>query len=259
MMENLRRKTGLISILWVLLLCVGCTTGSDAVSEEESANVEAADDSDTEQTLDGSDQDAFDASWQTINQGLSEEERMRFNVIVLAAVISELTPETPGEEIDVASMLDALDGKTPRQLRVIAEEFIDGELDLEQLTPEEVQEISEEVEFDLKDEPTLTEIIELVEYDYGPREEPDIPPDQRFAATVASLSDIIQLYFMQHRELPEDLDQLTQGDPALIDEIPQDPWGNDYIYETDGDKSFSIISKGADGVRGTSEDLVVEY
>lgn len=55
-------------------------------------------------------------------------------------------------------MLNALDGKRPQQIRAIAEEFIDGqlELELEQLTSEDVREISKEVEFDVKDEATLS-------------------------------------------------------------------------------------------------------
>jgi general secretion pathway protein G len=31
--------------------------------------------------------------------------------------------------------------------------------------------------------------------------------------------------------------------------VPQDPWDNDYIYESDG-KTFTIISLGADGAEG---------
>lgn len=35
--------------------------------------------------------------------------------------------------------------------------------------------------------------------------------------------------------------------------LPQDPWGNDYIYITEGG-SFEIISLGADGAEGGEEE-----
>jgi general secretion pathway protein G len=34
-----------------------------------------------------------------------------------------------------------------------------------------------------------------------------------------------------------------------INQIPKDPWGNDYVYQTDGDE-FLVISYGADGKEG---------
>ena len=49
------------------------------------------------------------------------------------------------------------------------------------------------------------------------------------------------------REAPADLQGWKQ--PYTSKAIPPDPWGNDYIYESDG-KTFSIVSYGADGVEG---------
>ncbi len=42
----------------------------------------------------------------------------------------------------------------------------------------------------------------------------------------------------------------------LLDAIPKDPWGNDYIYESPGpnDEEFIIISLGKDGREGGSGD-----
>ena len=37
------------------------------------------------------------------------------------------------------------------------------------------------------------------------------------------------------------------------DLIPEDPWGNEYFYESDGRK-FNIVSYGADGIEGGEED-----
>jgi general secretion pathway protein G len=46
--------------------------------------------------------------------------------------------------------------------------------------------------------------------------------------------------------------------PYVSKNIPPDPWGNDYEYESDG-KSFTLFSYGADGIEGgegDAEDLI---
>lgn len=54
------------------------------------------------------------------------------------------------------------------------------------------------------------------------------------------------------------------GDPRpkrwvkLADEVPLDPWQNEYGYKFPGSKDpgmFELISKGADGVEGTEDDI----
>ncbi len=43
-----------------------------------------------------------------------------------------------------------------------------------------------------------------------------------------------------------------------IKEIPKDPWGNEYVYESPsrhGDKSYDLMSPGPDGRVGTDDDI----
>ena len=40
--------------------------------------------------------------------------------------------------------------------------------------------------------------------------------------------------------------------------IREDPWGNPIIYELSGTSAFKLISRGADGRRGTADDIVLE-
>jgi general secretion pathway protein G len=60
-------------------------------------------------------------------------------------------------------------------------------------------------------------------------------------------------------EAPEDLDDDTRWKGAYVDEIPQDPWGNDYQYEYPSDrmeKDFPAIwSYGPDGEDDTEDDI----
>ena len=44
----------------------------------------------------------------------------------------------------------------------------------------------------------------------------------------------------------------------VIDKVPLDPWGNEYLYRFPGKKDasdFEIVSKGKDGQEGTDDDL----
>lgn len=44
----------------------------------------------------------------------------------------------------------------------------------------------------------------------------------------------------------------------ILDEVPKDPWNNEYMYKYPGTKDRSrpeIISKGKDGLEGTEDDL----
>lgn len=55
------------------------------------------------------------------------------------------------------------------------------------------------------------------------------------------------------REQPSDNDKWDG--PYLPKEVPQDPWGNAYVYVAPGDHGeFDIISYGADGVEGGEEE-----
>lgn len=43
----------------------------------------------------------------------------------------------------------------------------------------------------------------------------------------------------------------------LMDEVPKDPWGNEFIYIYPGEhKDFDLFSKGPDAAEGTDDDIV---
>ena len=48
-------------------------------------------------------------------------------------------------------------------------------------------------------------------------------------------------------------DRAAWNGPYLRREVPLDPWGNDYIYESEGG-DFTLISYGPDGEQGGSDD-----
>ncbi len=48
------------------------------------------------------------------------------------------------------------------------------------------------------------------------------------------------------------LDAHRQDDGATS----ADPWGSPHVYEVRGERDFTIVSKGEDGVQGTADDLV---
>ena len=79
--------------------------------------------------------------------------------------------------------------------------------------------------------------------------------------------DTISLYQIRIGGLPDSLESLKDGpsDPAkkakwrrpLIDTVPQDAWGNDFVYTVKGN-SYEIRSGGEDGQVNTDDDVIVE-
>lgn len=55
---------------------------------------------------------------------------------------------------------------------------------------------------------------------------------------------------------PDSLQTLTEGSAPFLEEIPADPWGNEYTYEQ-GSPTV-LRSKGPDGNPNSDDDIVVE-
>ncbi len=72
---------------------------------------------------------------------------------------------------------------------------------------------------------------------------------------VGQLEQMVETYYMTENELPDNLNQLTEGNQPITEDVPEDPWGNDYIYDRHGAQDFEIYSAGPDGVTGTDEDV----
>lgn len=77
---------------------------------------------------------------------------------------------------------------------------------------------------------------------------------------VQQLESMVENYYMTTtpNQLPDNLEQLTEGSAPLTEEVPDDPWGNDYVYQRHGDRDFEIYSPGPDGVEGTEEDVYAD-
>jgi len=86
---------------------------------------------------------------------------------------------------------------------------------------------------------------------------------QRDAALtqIASLETALDAYRLDVGQYPDSLEGLVENDsdraawngPYLRRDLPQDPWGNDYVYDSDG-RSFTLVSYGPDGERGGEGD-----
>jgi len=86
---------------------------------------------------------------------------------------------------------------------------------------------------------------------------------QRDAALsqISSLEAALDTYRLDVGDYPDSLEGLIENDsgraawigPYLRREVPMDPWGNEYIYESEG-RSFTLVSYGPDGERGGEGD-----
>ncbi len=78
---------------------------------------------------------------------------------------------------------------------------------------------------------------------------------------ISSLQTALDTYRLDMGEYPDTLDGLMSNDtgraawsgPYLRGNVPRDPWGNEYIYESAG-RDFALISYGADGEQGGEDD-----
>ena len=96
---------------------------------------------------------------------------------------------------------------------------------------------------------------------------PNIFNQQAGARRDAALSQIsaLEAALDAHRldvgQYPDSLEGLVENDsgraawngPYLRREVPLDPWGNAYFYDSDG-RGFTLVSYGADGERGGEGD-----
>ena len=68
----------------------------------------------------------------------------------------------------------------------------------------------------------------------------------------------IIMYRVYYRNYPEKLDELvnTPDGRPIIENIPDDPWGNPYVFEKN-DNKIKLYSTGFDGQPNTEDDIVV--
>lgn len=79
------------------------------------------------------------------------------------------------------------------------------------------------------------------------------------------ISSAIELFYLSQSHYPEELSELTQDYPdhpgGFLDEIPRDPWGENYVYLPESARSgsgFQIYSKGEDRLDGTEDDVTLK-
>lgn len=73
-----------------------------------------------------------------------------------------------------------------------------------------------------------------------------------------SLKGNCEAYRLYYKKFPERLEDLvnTPDNRKIIDEVPDDPWGNPYNFEKTGNK-IKLYSSGADGLPNTDDDIDV--
>ena len=90
----------------------------------------------------------------------------------------------------------------------------------------------------------------------------------RITAAVGQIKEMekaIGIYKLTTGRYPDDLHQLMEPvgvhDEGLLDDIPTDPWGYEYIYDPSGGtkRKYLIVSIGEDGQEGTDDDVTNEY
>lgn len=86
---------------------------------------------------------------------------------------------------------------------------------------------------------------------------PEKIKQQRAADSIVMLKSYIVTYYKTSGggNFPSSLDDLTELED--VSAIPDDPWGNRYLYNTSGNQ-FVLLSPGPDGRTDTSDDVTAE-
>lgn len=86
--------------------------------------------------------------------------------------------------------------------------------------------------------------------------------DGNKSAAIAQIKEFetaLVAYKLKHKKFPDSLDQLVNppsGEPILKGgKIPDDPWGNPYIYNLESSRKYVITSYGADGAAGGTDEF----
>lgn len=72
---------------------------------------------------------------------------------------------------------------------------------------------------------------------------------------ITNLVQQVKMYKSDHKKYPSSLEDLVDD---YIDEVPDDPWGGEYFYESPGshaNKKFEIWSAGPDEEEDTDDDI----
>ena len=85
---------------------------------------------------------------------------------------------------------------------------------------------------------------------------------------IKELETAAELFYLMRSRYPESLEELLENDPEhgfptgylKAKQIPQDPWGQPFVYDPQGGtvQAFLIYSAGADMQEGTADDLTNE-
>ena len=72
---------------------------------------------------------------------------------------------------------------------------------------------------------------------------------------MGNINQALELYYTQTdpHQYPESLQKLVDGD--YMKEMPNDPWGEPFVYRRDARNEFTLMSKGPDMTEGTEDDI----
>jgi general secretion pathway protein G len=62
---------------------------------------------------------------------------------------------------------------------------------------------------------------------------------------IQRINERVRIYQIKKKKLPGSLSEIYTNEPQ-----PKDPWGNEYVLRSGGDKGYDIVSFGADGKEG---------
>ncbi|MFQ5503494.1 MAG: type II secretion system protein GspG [Planctomycetota bacterium] len=80
---------------------------------------------------------------------------------------------------------------------------------------------------------------------------------------ISTIKDAVTRYYLKNSRIPESLEELVQEDESGhrqldLEEVPKDPWGNEYVLESEGGSKFVVICYGPDQEMDTEDDITTK-
>lgn len=75
---------------------------------------------------------------------------------------------------------------------------------------------------------------------------------------VGQYANFVEEFYVYTGDWPDSLGQLSDppsGVAPFVEEVKDDPWGNEYQYRTGGNRGYELCSNGPDGSSGGDDDI----
>lgn len=106
-------------------------------------------------------------------------------------------------------------------------------------------------------EPPVEPVVEPVEAAPAAAASPQGDPISAAQINIERLTNACDAFFLSSspKRMPDQLKELAAPPDAILDELPLDPWGNEFVYRLVSERQVELFSAGPDGIADNEDDV----